>query len=237
MTTSDPNPIYASVRRRARWVIAFFVVLIISGLLFAATDLWVISLVSRCQAGTVCTLEEAQVLDLSRLVLAMVDLAAYLATSIMFLVWLHAAYKYTSSFSSMLLQYTPGWAVGWWFVPILSLWKPYQVMRELWEASRPSPDSTNPTWPPQSAAVLGWWWAAYLAMGIVSNIDARVFNAANSASELTGASWISIASTGVTIVAALLAIYVVSTIDRYQAMGHDSNAASYQIPLRSAPAY
>lgn len=237
MTANRSNPTYASVHRRARWVIAFFAALILTSLLYAATDLWFITLVSRCEAGMACTLEEGQLLDLSRMVLGFVDLGALLATSMMFLFWLHGAYKYAASFTGALLQYTPGWAVAWWFVPILSLWKPYQVIRELWEVSLPAADSSGPAQVPKSSAVLGWWWAAYLAMNAVSTFDARIYEAANTASALINAGWISIASAAVTIVGAVLAVYVVRTIDRNQAIGHDPTMTSYEVPLRSAPAY
>jgi hypothetical protein len=54
------------------------------------------------------------------------------------------------------LAFTPGWAVGWWFVPFANLVKPFQSIRELWKAS--SADRAWPeirTWP-----VIGWWWGS-----------------------------------------------------------------------------
>ena len=35
---------------------------------------------------------------------------------------------------------TPGWNVGWFFVPIANLWKPFQGLRETWQASA-APDN------------------------------------------------------------------------------------------------
>ena len=32
-------------------------------------------------------------------------------------------------------SFTPGWSVGWFFVPIMNPWKPFQAMREIWQAS------------------------------------------------------------------------------------------------------
>ena len=52
------------------------------------------------------------------------------------------------------LRFTPGWAVGWYFVPIANLWKPYQAMKEIWRASK------NPgNWQAETTSgFLGWWW-------------------------------------------------------------------------------
>ena len=33
------------------------------------------------------------------------------------------------------MRFTPGWAVGWHFIPIAWFWKPYQAMTEIWRAS------------------------------------------------------------------------------------------------------
>ena len=52
------------------------------------------------------------------------------------------------------MRFTPGWAVGWYFVPIAWFWKPYQAMAEIWRASR------NPAeWrgEPVSPLLAGWW--------------------------------------------------------------------------------
>lgn len=56
------------------------------------------------------------------------------------------------------MGFTPGWAVGWYFVPIAWFWKPYQAMREIWQAS------VNPTsWREQPVtAALHWWWTLWI---------------------------------------------------------------------------
>ncbi len=34
------------------------------------------------------------------------------------------------------IKFTPAWSVGWFFIPVANMWKPYQVMSHLWRASR-----------------------------------------------------------------------------------------------------
>ena len=55
-------------------------------------------------------------------------------------VWQHRAHANLWAFARSGLRFTPGWAVGWWFVPIASLWKPFEAVRELWKASDPGSD-------------------------------------------------------------------------------------------------
>lgn len=96
----------------------------------------------------------------------------YIPTIVFFLVWLHRAYKNLSALRASYLEYTPGWAVGWWFIPFANLVKPYQVMTELWSASDPDFDAeaqfvSNTIGSP---AFIGLWWALF----IVSNISLRI---------------------------------------------------------------
>lgn len=55
---------------------------------------------------------------------------------------------------------TPGWAAGWFFVPVAFWWKPYEAMKEIWQGSDPDPRVY--AWQSRVSALLPWWWAAYL---------------------------------------------------------------------------
>jgi hypothetical protein len=75
------------------------------------------------------------------------------------------AHSMASGFST-----TPPWAVGWFFVPIMNLFKPFQAVQEAWKAAR-SPSAWAAV---QLPATLGWWWAAWIVSNIVSNLSFRL---------------------------------------------------------------
>ena len=50
-----------------------------------------------------------------------------------------------------------GWAWGGWLVPVVALWFPFQVVRDVRRAL--SPLSTS--------ALIGWWWALFLCMEVL----------------------------------------------------------------------
>ena len=62
----------------------------------------------------------------------------FLGTSVAFLFWFHRVQKNLPALGGRELKYTPGWAVGGFFVPFLNLVRPIQVMREVWHGSDPS---------------------------------------------------------------------------------------------------
>src|SRR5205085_6640413 len=87
-----------------------------------------------------------------------VDGLAFVATIVIWCIWQHHAQANAVVLSGGGLRFTPGWAVGWWFMPVANLWKPFQTVRELWKASHGGGWRTIATW-----SLLGWWWATWLA--------------------------------------------------------------------------
>jgi hypothetical protein len=71
------------------------------------------------------------------------------------------------------MEFTPGWAVGWFFVPFANLVKPYQAVAEIYRAS--NPDADPDFWAVSEVpAYLRVWWVSYLASNIVRTLNSRV---------------------------------------------------------------
>lgn len=102
--------------------------------------------------------------------LALIFLLLLLATAIVFLTWMNKAYKNLKFFGATTLRRSTGWSVGGWFIPIVSLWFPYQAMRDIWVGSDPDRTVGYPSgWWSQGAgaAVVKWWWGLWLASGLL----------------------------------------------------------------------
>jgi hypothetical protein len=68
------------------------------------------------------------------------------------------------------LTISPGWAVGWYFVPFANLVKPLQAMKETWLASR-----YGSHWESEiSSPLLGWWWGLWIVSNILGNASLRL---------------------------------------------------------------
>ena len=89
-----------------------------------------------------------------------------LSTGIVWLVWQHRGHSDLWARGVQRLRYSPGWAVGWWFVPFASFFMPYKTTRELWwNAGRPA-DPAAPA-EPKGRGLLRLWWAVFLASQLV----------------------------------------------------------------------
>jgi hypothetical protein len=75
--------------------------------------------------------------------------------------WIYNAACNIRALGAQGLEVTPGWAVGFFAVPIASLWKPFQAMEEIDSASR-SPARWRAE---RTPLLLRFWWGAWLLSG------------------------------------------------------------------------
>src|SRR5918997_1098797 len=85
------------------------------------------------------TAEAAETNDLRQWAVALIHLAVRIALVVAFLLWLHRASKNLAALGNpkSRIEYTPGWAVGWFFIPFANLVMPYRAVREVWVKSEP----------------------------------------------------------------------------------------------------
>lgn len=110
----------------------------------------------------------AHQLDLLTWGLGIAWLLVLLTTGVLFIIWLYQAHR-SDRMTPVNLQHASGWAIGGWFVPILGLWRPYQMVRDVRQGS------VAGLYPP--TGVLPWWWTAWLASNLVNWVSASVGSA------------------------------------------------------------
>jgi hypothetical protein len=142
---------------------------------------------------------------------AVVQLLTLVVTGIFWLIWQHRGQANLVAARVSGLRFTPGWAVGWWFVPFANLVKPFQTMRELWKASGGEEDWRHSrTWP-----VIGWWWAAWLTAGLLGRIGGALVGGATTRETVRSGSRVLLLNELVVLAAAIQAILLIrSVMDR-----------------------
>jgi hypothetical protein len=177
-----------------------------------------IELLTRTHTGFGISGAEAAANDARQTAVALVGAIVYLATAVFFLMWIHRAHRNLPSLGAVGLKYSPGWAVGGFFVPFLNLVRPYQVVQEVWRASDPEADpGDHVSWRlPRSSPLILVWWVSWLAMNFVAYASRRGARANATIDNLITRSWIEIAHGFIGIVAAVLAIPVIRQINDFQ---------------------
>ena len=100
---------------------------------------------------------------------AIASFAALLTCLVLVGRWIYRTNANAHALSSE-MTITPGWAVGWYFIPIANLFKPFQAMKETWLASHYRGNFHGEPVP----SILGWWWGLWITHNILINISFRL---------------------------------------------------------------
>lgn len=137
---------------------------------------------------------------------ALVQLIVGVTTAILSLRWVYHSNKNLRALSGESLEYTPGWAVGWFFIPIANLFKPYRVMKEIWDVSHKNEASDHTR--------LKQWWAFWILSTVVGRIALRRFMGAEDASSHATSAIAFILSDGLDVIMNVLLLIVVTQIGK-----------------------
>jgi hypothetical protein len=103
----------------------------------------------------------------------------FLVTAGLWLAWFRRAYLNLPALGGRRLRYRPWWAVGAWLLPLFSLFRPKQLLNDIWRASDPELPDQSDSWRRRPVAeLLGWWWLAFLASVLVRSITTEAVHAA-----------------------------------------------------------
>jgi hypothetical protein len=156
--------------------------------------------------------------DARQMAIGIAHFLVFVVSAIVFVVWFYRAHANLAALGARELTYTSGWAAGCWFVPILNLFRPVQIAQEIWRNS--DPDAVRGKYihveTSASSGLIGLWWAASITSNIISNISMRMSWAVTSPESLQSATAAGMAAEVASIIAALLTLAVVSTIDARQ---------------------
>jgi hypothetical protein len=139
-----------------------------------------------------------------------------IATFVVFGRWIVLAHRNLPALGAQYLEYRPGWAVGWFFIPIANLWKPFQAMRSLWRYSHSvqQPDLQDSTW------VLPVWWTLWLVSSFLGNYLMRSSWSAKTVEALTSSTQGFIANSLIDVFQFVIAVILVRRIWKAQEAQH-----------------
>ncbi|HLK58579.1 MAG TPA: DUF4328 domain-containing protein [Chthonomonadaceae bacterium] len=162
-----------------------------------------------------------------------------LVTGPCFLVWMYRAYRNLFALGTQGLSFSPGWAVGSFFVPILNLFRPYQAMSEIWRCSDPRSVSYGTLgWQRVPiAARVGFWWGCWLLCGVTVWFSLQMtvsstmeFGQEAKIEGLLLGTWGQVAAEVLSVIAAILLISIVQRVSRWQEQRGQPLATPYGLP-------
>lgn len=133
-------------------------------------------------------------------------------TYVVFGTWIYRAAANVDAASVPGFRFTPGWAVGWHFVPIANLFKPFGAMRQIWNASHGNETGDLD----RGNALLTLWWTCWIVTSIVANYVFRLSLKADTAEEFRTVLELEIFSSAISLALYPLAYQLVDRTTRAQ---------------------
>jgi hypothetical protein len=113
--------------------------------------------------------------DLLSFFVRMIGLVVSIVYVVLFFIWIYRLNKNLRTLSDMNMKFTPGWSVGWFFIPFANFFMPYRVVKELWHVCHKDFEV--------SRAMVRMWWILYLMDSFAAGISSRLSWRANTAGE------------------------------------------------------
>lgn len=162
--------------------------------------------------------------ELAYALVGIAQLAALIIAAVLFIRWFHLAHRNLASLSDQVAIRDSRWTIWGFFVPILNLIRPQQMMREIWTI-------TSDRWQEEAARVVGLtrpsdhvnlWWGLFLATSFLENVLARVTWQATTAQETLWATWATLFADAFDIAAVVVALLLVRSVTELQRplLGH-----------------
>jgi len=147
--------------------------------------------------------------DTREQIIGILYLVMSIISAVTFIQWFRRAY-YNLHLKTDYLSYTEGWAAGSWFVPIICLYRPYQIMKELYRETNDLLTGSGLGFNQNlTTSFLGWWWALWIISNLIGQFILRASFQAETIDELMSSTVASMISNVIGIPLALLAIKVI----------------------------
>lgn len=150
--------------------------------------------------------------DFRQKITTVIQVAAWVVVAVVALLWIRQASLNARALGAEDMRFTPNWSVGWYLIPIMNLWKPYQVMIEIMRASgEPVGDE-----PDQSTGMVTLWWVVWLVVIALNRVSASMAQGARDLEDFRIASLAAIAVDVAAVVLCFAFMDVVREIARRQ---------------------
>jgi hypothetical protein len=206
---------YRSNQQRAK--AAIYLVGIVMGIEIVSLffDLFQYKLLNAIIEGGVVSETIATLNDACQRITAIVYLIAYIVSAYTFIRWFRRAY-YNLHQKVKKVLHDESWAVGSWFVPIISLYRPFNIMQELFQKTEKLLSNGIEEYRVTGKfVILNWWWGFWILSNILGQFVLRYTNSADTIEKLMFSTIASIVSS---IIGIVLAIITIIVIKKYSSM-------------------
>jgi Domain of unknown function (DUF4328) len=162
--------------------------------------------------------------DRRQLLVSVLSILMLIVTAVFFIMWFRRAYNNLHQIGSFHVSFGEGWAAGSWFVPILNLFRPVQIMSEIWKGTQ----AATPGKPVAGTPLIALWWTFWIIATIVGRIAFRMPD--KSVEDVLTATWVQILSEVLQIIAGIALILLIRKVNTAENELYDAWASGMLTP-------
>lgn len=202
--------------KRAYNLIVVFSIIIVVTLLGIVSDYLQLNLLEKVTNGEYVSDEELDANDTREMVVALIQTAVYITSVFFFLYWFRRAYANIKRAGEK-IERDDSWAVWSFIVPIISLFWPYQIMKEVWVKTQKIIKRFDTSFEADyNTAPILFWWILFLASNVVGRYILRNSFQEDSIESLTSLTKAHLISDSIQIIEALMVLFLVSRISKME---------------------
>ncbi|WP_312824573.1 DUF4328 domain-containing protein [Epilithonimonas sp.] len=202
MKTLRPNAKRARVAINMLWIVmAMDIISMISGYLQYG-------LLQSIADGILFSSETADKNDSRERVIGIVYSVTYIISAIAFIMWFRRAY-YNISLKVRNFKFSDDWVAGAWFVPFVNLYRPYQIMKSMFDETSKYLSSNNLKSSKINVNIVYWWWFLWIINNIIGQFSMRYSIKAETLDELIFSTQASIFNNLIGIPLAIIAVMMI----------------------------
>lgn len=164
MTTLKPN------EQRAKTALILIYIVMGISVISIISDFFMYFIFDSYNKGEYVSPNSAMLNAYMQIAIKFFWLIAYIISGITFIMWFRRAY-YNILLHVKICTWSEGWAAGSWFVPIMNLFLPCQIMYDLHTKTNKFLAEKNPNFTEKiSTNLIGWWWTTWIINGVLGQI-------------------------------------------------------------------
>jgi Domain of unknown function (DUF4328) len=205
------NGLRFNLKGLTKYCVALSGFLIVCEVIFIAHSLWALQFISALISGDFdpATVDaQGEQIDSVGVVVSFLYLATLVIAFIVNGIWIYRASWNAREIQPATDRIKPGWAIGFFAVPLANLWLPFKAMRQTWNSSHdPSGMIDRP-----GPSLLGWWWVLWIVNGALGQMSLKMSRQAETLEEMKAVSQLDIVIFPIAVVNIILFIRILKTI-------------------------
>ena len=203
--------------KRAKNLIIIFWVLI-AGLSIGLISSYIeLNLLKNIQLGEYTDENEYNSNDTRQGIIAIIQIGIYITSAVLFLNWFRRAYGNLHRIGIRHLKHKESMALWTWFIPIIVLFRPVQIMNEIWNTTQEKIKKYDTSYLIKNGTLgIGLWWTLFIISNFIGRYAIKNAFKQNTIEQLLEYSQVMMVSDFMQILEALLVIWIVLQLSKME---------------------